>query len=156
MLWESVDDICNIFWVNGFGTLEAQLSPRDAQVIFHGIANLVDNKIAPPRTLHYDNNTSDFYNEHSNLGTTFFYGIYAPDKSISERCSKKVFYADGINIRRNCFSVPHHKKYGMPEMPVYPRALERLIKIKEESINEILKAYPDPEGGFFKWLLGPR
>src|SRR3990167_5509031 len=45
--WRSIQS--NVFWVNGFGLLQSNVSSRDAQVIRNGIGILVDDKIIPPR-----------------------------------------------------------------------------------------------------------
>ena len=58
--WWSIQS--DVFWVNGFGLLQSNLSSRDAQVIRPGIGHLVNSKIMPARTLNNADGTSYFYN----------------------------------------------------------------------------------------------
>src|SRR3990167_4206260 len=72
--WWSIQS--DVFWVNGFGLLQSNLSSRDAQVILAGIGNLVDYKIIPPRSLNNRDGTSYFYNPSSRLGQNFYLGYW--------------------------------------------------------------------------------
>jgi hypothetical protein len=67
----------DLFWVNGFGSLQGATSARDAQVIREGIGNVVDDKNLPPRTLKNSDGSSYFFDAASRLGWDFFVGYFA-------------------------------------------------------------------------------
>ncbi|HSW71633.1 MAG TPA: hypothetical protein VLH77_06640 [Gammaproteobacteria bacterium] len=66
----------DVFIINGYGKLQAQLSSRDAQVVRDGIGPAVDRGKIPPRTLNNADGSSYFYNPQSRLGIDFFVGYY--------------------------------------------------------------------------------
>ena len=84
--WRSIQS--NVFWVNGFGLLQSNVSSRDAQVIRNGIGILVDDKIIPPRSLNNFDDSSYFYNSSSRLGRDFYLGYYGSVEPWGTRCGQ--------------------------------------------------------------------
>lgn len=63
-----------VFFIYCFGTLQGESSSRDAQVIHADLNNLVKEMKIPSRHLQNPDGTSNFFNSHSRLGVTFYYG----------------------------------------------------------------------------------
>lgn len=72
--WWSIQS--DVFWVNGVGKLQSQLSSRDARVIRAGIGDLVDYNKVPTRLLRNSDGASYFYNTSSHLGQDIYLGYY--------------------------------------------------------------------------------
>ncbi len=64
----------DVFIINGYGKLQAQLSSRDAQVVRDGIGPAMEKGKISPRTLNNTDGSSYFYNPQSRLGIDFFVG----------------------------------------------------------------------------------
>lgn len=62
----------DLFWINGFGSLQSATSAYDAQVICKGIGNVTHNSVLPNRLLKNSKNSSYFFNASSRLGIDFF------------------------------------------------------------------------------------
>lgn len=72
--WYSV--VSDVFWINGWGKLQDQLSSRDAHIIRAGIANIFDGVI-PSRSMDIsDDACDDLFNTSSCLGVDYCLGCY--------------------------------------------------------------------------------
>lgn len=68
----------DLFWINGFGSLQNVVSARDAHVIREGIGNVVDEGRLPGRSLKNTDGSSYFYNSSARkrLGVDFYLGYF--------------------------------------------------------------------------------
>ncbi len=82
----------NVFMVNGYGKLQANLSSRDAQVVRRGIDLFINNPEIPVRTLNNEDGSSYFYNSQSRLGIDFYLGYFRcePQTRAAAACSSRL------------------------------------------------------------------
>lgn len=92
--WETLKT--TLFWVNGFGSLQAIASARDAHVIREGIGYVIRNKKFPERTFENPDRgsyytikifgSSCFFTPSSGLGRDYFLGSYGANVSLYVPC----------------------------------------------------------------------